>query len=167
MKQRAFVSIGSNQNAARQIATALRRLEQTFGALQVSTVYQNPAVGFEGDDFLNLVVGFDSELGVEGTARVLRDIEAEQGRDRSLPKFSSRVIDLDLLLLDDFVGTVAGTQLPRDEILKYAFVLCPLAELIGSQKHPEVNQTYWALWRHMENQMDLNKTAMTPVDLQW
>ncbi|EDY85563.1 2-amino-4-hydroxy-6-hydroxymethyldihydropteridine pyrophosphokinase [gamma proteobacterium HTCC5015] len=163
MKQRAFVSIGSNQNAARQIATALRRLEQTFGALQVSTVYQNPAVGFEGDDFLNLVVGFDSELGVEGTARVLRDIEAEQGRDRSQPKFSSRVIDLDLLLYGDETGDFNGVVLPRDEILKYAFVLCPLAELIGERVHPIAGRSYRELWR----EFGANQQGMTPVSLQW
>ena len=131
MSQRAYVSIGSNRDAERQVATALRRLESEFGELEVSTVYQNPAVGFEGDDFLNLVAGFDSNMGVLPTARFLRQIEAEQGRDRSQPKFSSRVIDLDLLLYGDETGDFDGVVLPRDEILKYAFVLCPLAELIG------------------------------------
>lgn len=163
MIQRAWVSIGSNRDAERQVATALRRLKSEFGQLAVSAVYRNPAVGFEGDDFLNLVVGFDTDLGVLPTARFLRRIEAEQGRDRSQPKFSSRVIDLDLLLYGDEVGDFSGVVLPRDEILKYAFVLCPLAELIGSQKHPEAGRTYAELWQ----EFGAEEQGMTPVPLSW
>lgn len=153
-RKRAYVSIGSNVNAAANIKDSLRLLEKNFGPLELSPCYQNPAVGFEGEDFINLVVGFDSALGVPGTASKLRDIEAQLGRDRSRPKFSARTIDLDLLILDNQAETKAGITLPRDEILKYAFVLRPLAELVGDLVHPEANQSYAQLWQDFEGDKD-------------
>lgn len=153
-RQRAYVSIGSNVNAKENIKASLKRLEKSFGPLQLSKSYQNPAVGFAGEDFINLVVGFDSALGVQGTAAKLRDIEAQLGRDRSRPKFSARTIDLDLLILDNRAVTKAGISLPRNEILKYAFVLCPLAELVGEQLHPEVQKSYADLWNDFSGDKD-------------
>ena len=37
-------------------------------------------------------------------------------------------------------------ELPREEILRYAFVLKPLSELAGDQLHPTAGRTYGALW---------------------
>lgn len=163
MKRRAYVSIGSNVDAERQIREVLQRLRTTFGELELSTTYRNPAVGFDGDDFLNLVVGFDTGLGLKGTAEKLRELEAAQGRDRSLPKFSARTIDLDLLILDNCVEEEGGVQLPRDEILKYAFVLCPLAELVGEFQHPETGQSYGDHW----TAFDKASQPMTPLVIEW
>ncbi len=160
-RQRAYVSIGSNVNARANIQAALKLLEKNFGPLTLSHCYQNPAVGFAGEDFINLVAGFDSALGVQGTASKLRDIEAQLGRDRSRPKFSARTIDLDLLILDNCAATQAGIRLPRDEILQYAFVLCPLAELVGELKHPEEQKTYAQLWAEFSG----DKDCLTAVSL--
>ena len=159
--QRAYVSIGSNVNARENVKASLQLLEKKFGLLELSKSYQNPAVGFKGEAFINLVVGFDSILGVQGTAAELRDVEAQLGRDRSRPKFSARTIDIDLLILDNSVVSQSGISLPRGEILKYAFVLCPLAELMGELVHPEAQQSYTQLWRAFSG----DKTSLQVVDL--
>ena len=57
--ERVYVSIGSNIAREENIPAGLRALHERFGALSVSTLYECPAVGFEGEDFYNLVVGFD------------------------------------------------------------------------------------------------------------
>jgi 2-amino-4-hydroxy-6-hydroxymethyldihydropteridine diphosphokinase len=144
-----YVSLGSNQQREQRIRQAIAELRLHFGAIQLSPVYDSAAVGFDGSNFLNLVAGFDSELGVEAVLRTFHEIEDRLGRDRSLPKFASRPIDLDLLLYDDVILDVPGIRIPRPEILVHAFVLKPLQDLAPTLRHPETGQTYAELWRAM------------------
>ena len=138
---RAFVSIGSNVEPERHVAIALDALRQRFGAIEVSPVYRTAAVGFDGDDFLNLVVGFDTAQSVREVDRALDDIESRAGRDRDAPRFAPRTLDLDLLLFGDMVTEADGLRLPRRELLKYAFMLRPLADIAPDCRHPVLGRT--------------------------
>lgn len=151
---RVSVSLGSNIDSERNIRRAIRLLTDRFGELLLSPVYQTAAVGFEGDDFLNLVVSFDSSDRVGNIVSTLKLIEDSMGRDRSLPRFSARSIDLDLLTYDNQVIDEEGVQIPRHEILKNAFVLKPLSDIMGDQVHPVVDKTYKQLWLEMEASAD-------------
>ena len=71
-----WVCVDSNIEPERNIRHALAELRRRFGALTVSTVYTNPAMGFAGDDFLNLAVKFDTDLPVHNLVAQLREIEA-------------------------------------------------------------------------------------------
>ena len=155
-----FVGIGSNVEPERHIGQAVTRLRQRFGRLKLSPVYQNRAVGFEGDDFLNLVAAFETGLGVTELNAVLGDIEVHCGRERSARKFSPRTLDLDLLLYGDTVSE-KPVRLPRKEILKYAFVLKPLADLAGDRRHPETGLSYAQHWAEFRGEGG----ALTPVQL--
>ncbi|MDI3322834.1 2-amino-4-hydroxy-6-hydroxymethyldihydropteridine diphosphokinase [Pontibacterium granulatum] len=141
-----YVSIGSNQDRTRYIRASLDALVERFGLLQLSSVYESEAVGFDGDNFYNLVAGFSTDLPVGELSRLLKRIEDDNGRCRKGPKFSGRTLDIDILTYDELIGDHDGVQLPRDEILKNAFVLLPLAEVAPEVKHPEVGQSYQALW---------------------
>lgn len=147
---RVWVSAGSNLQRERHIRGALAALRANYGALQVSPVYETPAVGFAGDPFYNLVIGFSTEQTAEQVQATLRAIEDAQGRDRTAPKFGPRTLDLDLLIFDDRVGEVAGKPLPHPDILQYPFVLGPLAELAPAERHPVLGQSYAELWRQMQ-----------------
>lgn len=143
-----YISIGSNIDKKKHIISALSTLEQYFGHLTLSHIYETKSVGFEGDDFYNLVAGFESDQPIEQIAATLSSIENEHGRNRNQPKFSSRTLDLDLLLYDDLILKNDHMKIPRDEILKYAFVLAPLAEIAGNSIHPEKQVSYQQLWNN-------------------
>ena len=59
-----FLSLGSNIDRRQHISSALDALHQQFGELLISSVYESEAVGFVGDNFYNLVVGLETDLGV-------------------------------------------------------------------------------------------------------
>ena len=144
-----YVSIGSNVERELRIRQSIDALRVRFGELELSPVYDSAAVGFEGSNFLNLVAGFESDEPVADVAAAFREIEDRLGRDRSLPKFASRPIDLDILLYDDLVMNIPGVRVPRPEILENAFVLKPLQDIAPDRLHPQAGKRYDELWRAM------------------
>ncbi len=143
---RVYLSLGSNIDRYTHITKALDALTSRFGELQISTVFESESVGFDGSNFLNLVVGMETDLSVGKLSLQLKIIEDDNGRDRSGPKFSSRSLDIDILTYDQLVGDVDGVQLPRDEIAANAFVLLPLSEIAATQRHPQTNLSYSQMW---------------------
>ena len=162
---RVHISVGSNQDRERHLRGAITALASDFGALALSPVYESPAMGFVGKPFLNLVIGFDTLLAPEVLADRLRGIETREGRGRDGPRFSPRTLDLDLLLFDRRILHRGSLHIPRDEILDYAFVLKPLADILPQGVHPETGRTYADHWddfqtRHSEHARALVKSAL-------
>ena len=146
---RIYVSVGSNVDRENRLRQSMALLRESFSDVDVSPVYDSAAVGFEGSNFLNLVAGFDTELEVEEVTAIFHEIENQLGRDRSLPKFASRSIDLDILVYDDRILNVPGIRIPRPEILENAFVLKPLQDIAPDELHPETGESYADHWRRM------------------
>lgn len=152
MNNDVYIGIGSNVDAKHNISHALEEMHSAFGQLQKSPVYQSAAVGFNGDDFLNLVVKFETSLEVVAVVKQLRAIEDSLGRDRTQPRFSKRPIDLDILLYNDLEMNESGIQIPRGEILESSFVLKPLCDIAPELLHPLEKQSYCDLWQAMAPQ---------------
>lgn len=153
-----FVSIGSNIDRERNVARGLQLLRARYGELRISPVYETRAVGFDGENFYNLVAAFTTDETVEAINHALHRIEDECGRVRSGPRFSSRTLDIDLLLYDDEVRESDALTLPRREITEQAFVLKPLADLAGERRHPVLGRTYNELWQAFDhNESDLHE----------
>lgn len=156
-----YISIGSNIDKDKHIPASLKALEQAFGSLTVSSIYESEPVGFTGDAFYNLVVGFASDLEVKAVAKQLRQIELDNGRTRDCKKFSARTLDLDLILYGDLIINDGRLQIPRDEIERYAFVLEPLAEIAPTLKHPISHISYAELWEKFDKS-NLKQKRITP-----
>lgn len=157
---RIYISLGSNIERETNTRAGVAALHERFGELELSSVYESEAVGFEGDAFYNMVIACEVSEDVFNANQALRDIEDANGRVRHGPKFSSRTLDLDLLLYDDLVLNEHGLKLPREEILHNAFVLWPLAEIAPELTHPEAGKTYADLW----HDFDKSKENLKPVE---
>lgn len=163
-----YVSIGSNIDKARHVTASLNALADNFGVLDISSVFESESVGFEGDSFLNLVVGFNTDLGVGSLSSILKQMEADNGRLKNAAKFSSRTLDIDILTYDDVIGERDGVLLPRAEILENAFVLWPLAEVAVGVEHPGVRKIYSVLWNEYKLNAVLNRPQkLWPIDFVW
>lgn len=156
-----FLSIGSNIDKERNIQAGIDALQRRFGSLICSTIYESESVGFDGDNFYNLVASIETDENVESVVTALKQIEDEHGRTRSGPRFSSRTLDIDILLYDELIRDDEVVSVPRDEILKNAFVLKPLAELAGENLHPQAGKSYRELWE----QFDQSSQRLWPVTI--
>jgi len=121
------INIGSNSNKEKNIAKAIELLKNKFKNIKVSKIYKSKSVGFEGEDFFNVGVNLSTTTPASKLAEILKNIEDEIGRVREVPKFSDREIDLDIIFYGDKI--IKKLNIPRDDILKYQFVLTPFMEI--------------------------------------
>jgi len=154
-----YISLGSNIDREALTRAGVDALRKQYGELLLSSVYESEAVGFVGENFYNMVIALQTHDDVRSVAQTLHAIEDEHGRDRTGPRFSSRTLDLDLLLYDDLVVDEEKLQIPRDEILQRAFVLWPMAEVAADLIHPTEGKTYAELW----DAFDKNKEKLEPI----
>jgi 2-amino-4-hydroxy-6-hydroxymethyldihydropteridine diphosphokinase len=147
---RVYVSIGSNIEPEKNLRLAVEQLRERYGPVQVSAVYRSEAVGFEGDDFLNLVAAFESDNSPQAICAEFEVIHNLVGRDRRSGKWESRPLDIDLLLYNDLVMDERPVRIPRSDILEYSFVLRPLAELAPDLVHPVTGRTMLDHWQDFD-----------------
>ncbi len=156
----AYLSIGSNIDRERNVRFAMAELQERWPDTVFSTVYETASVGFEGEDFYNLVAGFRPDEPLEAVLATLRELEEAHGRDRSKKaKFSARTLDLDLLLWGDTVMDGEPATLPREEILRLDFVLYPLVELAPEALHPRYGQTFRELWASFSGSRSIRRSV--------
>ena len=144
---RVYLGIGSNIDPEENLRLGIRELRRVFGEIELSAVYASAAVGFDGADFLNMVVGLqsdDSPGAIQDQVELIHDLA---GRERGAGKFSSRPLDIDLLLYDNQVVDEPALKLPRCDVLEYSFVLRPLAELDPDLVHPQTGKTMIEHWQ--------------------
>jgi len=142
----AWLGMGSNINAETHIRAGIDELKERFGNVSLSPAYASTSVGFDGDDFINLVARVETDEPPLELRQYLRDLEDRYGRNRNVPKFSDRVLDIDILIYDDLVLLSPMLELPRAEILKFSHVLKPLADLDPDLVHPTELRTMAAIW---------------------
>jgi 2-amino-4-hydroxy-6-hydroxymethyldihydropteridine diphosphokinase len=161
----AYVSGGSNLDADTNLRLAARALAVRHPGTRFSRCYRNRAIGFEGPDFINFV----AEVPVRGDPQLLKGelecIETQCGRPREAPKWAPRAMDLDILLFGNLVQDLPGLVLPRPDLLRWAFMLGPLAEIAPALQHPVLHRPIGELWGEFDQRvhplsvesLDLNK----------
>ncbi len=143
-----YLSLGSNLEPADNLRKAVAALRERFGEVLLSPLYRTAAVGFDGPDFLNAAARIHTDLDPEPLNDWLHALEARQGRRRDGPRFSSRPLDIDIVLYDERVMTGPGhLELPRRELVEQAFVLKPMADIAPDLVHPVAHRTLAQLWQ--------------------
>ena len=145
-----YLGLGSNTEPERHLRLGVEELARRFELLTVSRVYENRAVGFAGDDFLNAVASIASDQPVADIAAALDDIHGMAGRVRGDSAFVSRTLDIDLLTYGDEV--IPEWRIPRSDVLEYSFVLRPLAEIAPEFRHPVTGKTMAEHWDEFDHE---------------
>lgn len=137
-----YLGLGSNIEPEHNIEQGLIKLRQCFQVQTVSPWYCSKAQGFDGPDFINLVVEIEYDGELAELAQTIKEIEFEFGREAQAVKFASRTLDIDILLFGEAVGELAGIQLPRTDIYQYAYVLKPLLDVLPQGKDPKTGRFF-------------------------
>ena len=117
-----YLALGSNIAPETNLPQAIENLNLVFGVVAQSSIWETPAEGFEGEDFLNAVVLIHTPISADTLkTEVLRPLEALLGRVRKKEKFSPRTIDIDILLYQD--------EVVDEELWTQPYLAVPLAEL--------------------------------------
>ena len=153
----AYLSLGSNVSPEKNIQFALDQLSKIFGETVSSSTYKTKAIGFEGSDFLNLVVKIETDLDPERLIDRLHGIEEMTGRITGTKAFNDRTLDIDVLIYGDQINP--DLNIPRDEILMYGFVLEPLAELNPEGLHPIERVSFMELWTKLKENLDASEKS--------
>jgi len=158
-----YLSIGSNLDRERHINAGVRELQQLFGHLRLSSVYESEAVGFEGENFFNMAAGFSTHKSLSDLADSLRAIEYRYGRPTAEKVFGNRYLDIDILTYGDANGEFFAIKLPRSDIADNAYMLAPLAEIAPHARHPVMGQNYQELWQ----QFDRRSQKLWRINFSW
>ena len=157
-----YVAAGSNIQPQQHLRTALLALREVYAPLRVSPAYRNHAVGFSGEDFINLVVGFTTEQAPAQVREQLQMIEARCGRTDNAPRWAPRSMDLDILLYGSLSSQQPGLLLPRPDLVRQAYMLKPLADLAPELVHPTLGRTLAELWRDFAQ----DSHELVPIDIE-
>lgn len=145
-----YLGLGSNVEPQRHLRLGIRELSRRFGNLELSNVYRSGSVGFDGEDFLNLVVGLEADCSPEDIHRAIEEMHVMANRQRRETRYSPRTLDVDILMYGDLVISDGPIRIPRSDILKYSFVLGPLAEIAPNLQHPETGKSIAEHWAEFD-----------------
>ena len=131
--RRGYLGLGSNIGDRRgHLEDAVRALPaHGVEVLASSSVYETEPVGLVLDqrDFYNACLRIETVLGPEELLDACKALERELGRAAGGPRHGPRVIDVDVLALDDVEYASERLTLPHPEVRSRRFVLVPLLEL--------------------------------------
>ncbi|XOL40241.1 Thymidylate kinase [Aequorivita nionensis] len=134
--------------------------EKIGSIVKISSVYETPAMGFEGDPFLNCAVWIQTDFKPSKILKVALEIEKSLGRERNTSKtYTSRPIDIDIIFIDDLVIKTEKLTVPHSEMEKRKFVLQPLAELNSGFIHPISQKNIIKLLAETEDKSILEKQS--------
>ncbi len=157
---KAYLSLGTNMgDRLSNIQQAVRLLtsDNNIKLLRASSFYETQPWGLsEQNWFINAAIAVETELSPIELLRVCQNIEEKLGRIREgKPKWSERIIDIDILFYDDLIFKNEILEIPHKYVHKRAFALVPMIEVNADLKHPILNKTIMEMHEELENPEDV------------
>jgi len=149
-----FLGIGTNLgNRGKNLEQAVARIGQSIGRVLISSsIFQTEPWGFQSEKyFLNMVVKIETELAPAVLLGKIHGIESVMGRVRGPEHFSSRLIDIDILLYDDIIIDEENLKIPHALLQERRFVLVSLCEIAHTLIHPVLKKTIEELLEECED----------------
>ncbi|MEL1243623.1 2-amino-4-hydroxy-6-hydroxymethyldihydropteridine diphosphokinase [Flavobacterium sp. DGU11] len=137
----AILSLGSNMgNRLDNLQWAINAIHTKIATVTaVSGIYENPAFGFQGDDFYNCAIAVNTSKTAPQLLSELLAAELEGGRTRSATeRHTSRTIDIDIISFNSEVINEEHLHIPHPRMHLRNFVLYPLRDVAPGWMHPEL-----------------------------
>lgn len=141
-----YLGLGTNLGDKEEnLRMAVQKIEKQIGKVfSLSAFYATTPWGFSSENnFLNAVVGVETELPPLAVLHETQTIERELGRTRKSVNgaYSDRLIDIDILLYGQLVLESDGLILPHPLMTERSFVMEPLVEIAPELLHPVLGKT--------------------------
>ena len=159
--QKIFLSLGTNQgNRLQNLQLATDKIFEKAGNVTIaSPVYETASWGFDSNNFLNCCLEISSYKSPEELLKIFQEIEKELGRkEKTKETYEARLIDIDILFIDDLILESEKLSIPHKEISKRNFVLVPLSDIAKDFKHPVLEKPILEL-------KELSSDADKPIKL--
>ena len=157
----AYLSLGSNlDDRLENLQIAVQTIHETISPVsKISSTYQTPAWGFEGNDFFNICIEIQTKQTAHILLKNLLELEIELGRKRNINKtYQNRNIDIDIILYEDQIINTPSLIIPHPRALNRKFVLFPLIEIMKSDSFPNSS---FSMSEHLKKCTDESQISIT------
>jgi 2-amino-4-hydroxy-6-hydroxymethyldihydropteridine diphosphokinase len=155
-----YLSIGSNLgNKEENLRLAIQQIDHLIGDIvQVSSFYNTPADGFNGDNFINACIYLQSTLNPNELINSILNIEYSLGRKRkNYNIYESRHIDIDIIFYGNLTLNTKKLIIPHPRMHIRHFVLIPLCNISKNIFHPIKKKTVHELLLDLPERLDIIK----------
>jgi 2-amino-4-hydroxy-6-hydroxymethyldihydropteridine diphosphokinase len=130
-KENVVLAFGSNIGAGKKnIESAMAALEENgVGIVSKSSFYKTSPLGNpDQPDFINAAALAATGLSSRALMKLCKNIEASMGRDSDAPRWSARLIDIEILLYGNHSIDTPDLIVPHPRMGERMFALAPAAE---------------------------------------
>ncbi len=154
----AYVGLGANLDGpAERVAWALGELAG-LGRVAASSLYRSEPLGDPGQPwYVNAVARLETAHDPRALLAALQELERRAGRPAERPRWTARVLDLDLLLYDARIVHEPGLVLPHPELHRRRFVLEPLCEIAPRALDPRSGRTAEQLLEELDDPLRVER----------
>jgi 2-amino-4-hydroxy-6-hydroxymethyldihydropteridine diphosphokinase len=156
----AFLGLGTNLGDREEnLKKAIENISAFAGeVISFSQIYETEPWGFRSEDhFFNMVIQIKTNLKPVDLLKQLLKIEIQMGRARGTEKYSSRIIDIDILLYENEIINKPYLKVPHPMIQERKFVLVPLCDIAPGMIHPVLNKTFKILLEECDDESIVKK----------
>jgi 2-amino-4-hydroxy-6-hydroxymethyldihydropteridine diphosphokinase len=145
----AYIAVGSNMgdrkaNCTNGIDTLVEISESEL--IGKSKLYETEPLYVEEQQwFINAVFGIKTKRPPMELFHIAKKVETIFGRDISAQRYGPRVLDMDLLIIDDLIIDTPQLILPHSRLHERRFVLQPFVDIAPNLNHPILNKTIQSL----------------------
>ncbi|MDR6301891.1 2-amino-4-hydroxy-6-hydroxymethyldihydropteridine diphosphokinase [Mesonia maritima] len=158
-----YIALGSNEGKKLEnLQKALTYIFEKVGEISaVSNIYKTPALGFQGNEFLNACVEVKTRFSAQQTLNRLLEIEHILGRERSENGYQNRTIDLDIIYYAEEIIAEENLQIPHPHLANRKFVLQPLIDIASEKMHPKLQKNTLQLLKETNDDSPIDAISET------